>query len=543
MVCSLLTICRNMDQADPTHPLSSLRELSRRHRWLGGGPPDPLSLRTICARHHHPMHRVLWYNTFLIHGFQLSLCNAIQIGRILPALPAFFTEKLIGLVTPQELVDTFDITTEALANAFDIGKDALVEKFPSVIDSFVEKSTSWIPGVGSIVKIVKKAVSDISRLDILGKLSPYQLIDEFEFMTPDQIVAKLGLDIGQLATAFCDRFLGLLSDYSGVPLDATIDVKGAAPDRPMRAVAIGKMLANDEEQGKRYDIACLCEVFEPDRQADLISAASSSGRKTAAKVGPQADGEMAGSGLVTMTFDALAKGGTSNPLDDLLKLPDLWLLGSENNPKAHVFSNQGDRLKDADAWSRKGVLLTVVDLGFGKVDVYSTHLYKGGDIGILGDPSDAEIWNVKTSQVDEIVEFIADTRTAEHVAILMGDFNISASDSVKYQHLVNRLAAVDLVDLWPFWREPQSGSKPLGSTDDPATVCVDNHKPFCREPDAPTGARIDYVFVQRPLGQHGFTLDFTRMRRRAFQFNQSEVGFLSDHVGLDFSLLASPLKN
>jgi hypothetical protein len=527
---------------DPAVPLQSVRELAARHRWLGGGPPVPLSVLSLCARHHPPEtteHRLLWYNTYLIHGMQLSLCSPIHIGRLLPAIPPLVVDKLLSKIAPGELVTAFNLTTQQLADAFGITKETLVHTFPNIVDSFVEKVTSWIPFVGWVVETVKKAVSDISRADILGKLSPQELIDKFEFMTPDQIVTKLGLDIGLVAAAFCERFLGALSDVTGLPLDATVDIKGAAPDRPLRARAIGEML------GKEYAIAGLCEVFEPDRQADVIASAAKSGRETAAHRGPGADGELAGSGLLTVTFDGRSKRRSGDALDSLLDLPGVWIFGGDSDQgTTRIFSNQGSRLLDADAWSRKGVLLTVVSLGAGKVDLYTTHLYKGGDIGVFGDPSDEHIWKVKQSQIEEIVDFIRDSHTPGHVAILMGDLNIAATS--------NRLATLNMVDLWPFWREPTGGAaviKPHGSTDDPDTVCLDKNKPFCIEPDVPLdsqgkprGQRIDYVFVERPRAAHGFTLDFTRMRRRAFQFPQTDEGFMSDHVGLDVTLIANGFK-
>ncbi len=539
MPCSLLTISKDMDSVEAP---KSMRELAKRHRWLGGAPPHALSLRSVCKRHTAQPHRTLWYNTYLIHGMQLSLCNLIQIGRMLPFLGEEFRKWFLNnSILPEELIDMFDITTDMLDKAFGLSKDALVKTFPGIVDSFIES----IPGVGWVVKKVKKSVSDVTKGQILGKLSPYDLVANFPEMTPDQIVQRCGLDFGKIAAAFCDRWVKALSEWTGYSLDATVDIKGDAPQRPMRAREIGKMI------GAQYDVAGLCEVFERERQDDVIAKAGESGRPAQGHRGPEADGELAGSGLLTITFgDASsvesARSQIKDALGNIFQPHDLLSLsGGSKDANTHVFSNQGSRLHDADAWSRKGVLRTVVDLGVGRLDLYTTHLYKGGDG--LGEPSDEERWAVKQSQIGEIVAFMTQTHDSRNVAMLMGDFNVGATDVTEYGFLTSQLAKVHLVDLWPFWMEPPAGialAKPGGATDNPSR-CADFDKSFCGEPTVPQsgtvppGQRIDYVFVERPRPQHSFTLDFGRMRRRAFHFPEADDEFLSDHVGLHFLMFAS----
>jgi hypothetical protein len=61
-------------------------------------------------------------------------------------------------------------------------------------------------------------------------------------------------------------------------------------------------------------------------------------------------------------------------------------------------------------------------------------------------------------------------------------------------------------------------------------------------PTADTGGRIDYLFVQRPLPEHTFRLDVSRIRRRPFQRPLGpgdSQPFLSDHLGLEVTLFIS----
>lgn len=508
---------------DSVTPVRSLRELAARHRWPNGLPPV-VSLRMLNWRHDHPdtsWHRLLWLNTWLIQGFPLSLCNTVHIGRIMAVLgPRLKDWFLSGMPPAKDLIDKFDLTSTMLADAFDLSKDVLANAFPDIANSFVKAVTKWVPWpINKVVEeLVAKPLSEVTRGEILGKLSPHQLVDEFEFMTPDQIITKVGLDAGQVAAAFCGQLAGWLSDATGWPIDFTwITIGEQAPNREARAKAMGQMFS------KNYDIASLCEVFEPSRRADILKAAGETGRKASGYAGPEADGEIAGSGLLTVAFD-----------------------GRGLSKKMRVFSNQGDHVRDADAWSRKGVLLTVVNVGVGKIDLYTTHLYQGGDTPFK-DPTDAQRWAVKLSQIDEIVSFIGETHNADHVAVLMGDFNVAAHDP-EYKTLLERLATVGLVDLWPFWREAASNpglKKPpshRGATNDPALCEVKTPgMPLCAEPGAQegpgNGRRIDCIFVEKPRANHAFTVDFTRMRRRGDQFSGSK---LSDHLGLDVKLIVSP---
>ena len=110
------------------------------------------------------------------------------------------------------------------------------------------------------------------------------------------------------------------------------------------------------------------------RALETLAQLRGSGRALAVAKGTQADGDFAGSGLMTVAFDKR-------------------LVSSQRKE----FGYQGDPLRDADAWSRKGMLRTVLELAPGwRVELYSTHLFNGGgildqimhDLEISVDPAD-----------------------------------------------------------------------------------------------------------------------------------------------------------
>jgi hypothetical protein len=510
---SFLDIAGRMDEVAP---IGSLRELAARHRWEGAAPPAEISLARLAARHLDPTtttHQLLWYNTYLIHGFELKLCNLLILGRLLEEAGLNARDVVLELaLDPGELVDRMGIAPEA----FGYSQSELEKKFSDVVDDLLGLIT----------------FGTVSLSDILDAIDARDIVRRFGLSVED-ILNRVGLDPLEILVEFCELALGFISSRLNMPaLTATYYVTGEAPDRPARAKEIGAMV------GAQYAVAALCEVFEPDRQDDVEQQAGASGRPLDVAKGAAADGEFASSGLMTLAFDGR-------------------LLSSE-----HIeFSNQGDRLRDADAWSRKGVLRTVLDLGHERrVELYSTHLFNGG--GILefdpADPNEATLAGlfpkltpeerlaIQLQQVDEAVAYITATHQADHVAMLVGDFNIDANEPADYAELVKRMAGIELIDLWPFWaqRGPSLKQlKPRGDTTHPAEVCAPPEGPYCGEPAQPNNnktERIDFIWVERPKATHSFVLDITRVRRRPFSRGGSTSSHLSDHLGLDFRLIASP---
>jgi hypothetical protein len=140
MTVSFADIAKTMD---PMHPPTSLRVLAGRHRWPGGLPPV-VSLQVLGLRHAHPetsKHRLLWLNSWLIHGFQLSLCNAVHNGRMMAAMVPWLTDAWLNTVIPCHGHRQIPSTTKTLAEAFS-SKETLIETFPNIAHSFTKASES-----------------------------------------------------------------------------------------------------------------------------------------------------------------------------------------------------------------------------------------------------------------------------------------------------------------------------------------------------------------------------------------------------------------
>ncbi|MBS1811301.1 MAG: hypothetical protein JST84_24265 [Acidobacteria bacterium] len=316
------------------------------------------------------------------------------------------------------------------------------------------------------------------------------------------------------------------------------------PALSARASEIGQELAS----GNVADIAALCEVWKTDLFEKLMT--------------PLSAKYSAGLSVVS--------GSMAN--DDSLTGSGLCVLGlnrSVTKIAEHIFTNKGSRHQDADAWAQKSVILSRIDVGCGKIDLYSTHLHSGNDlgdvqnlnvdlgsldlgvteidfgkIGLTSAPSEQDKHNVRIAQCEEIVEFIKQTHDPKNIAILVGDFNINAQDQAQHTQLRDVMFKAGLQDLW----KRQYNDTSLGMTHgDPNQICPVNTPAdeFANETlPAQGGSRIDYVFVELVKKTHSFDLDLTVIKRRPFRRAVATEGeaFMSDHIGLSMDLLCSPKK-
>ncbi len=231
---------------------------------------------------------------------------------------------------------------------------------------------------------------------------------------------------------------------------------------------------------------------------------------------------------------------------------------------------------DSDFYAHKGVLLTEIDIGFGFIEVYSTHLMFGGGLpGALetavntltpaGDhvsPANSEErFAIELRQIDELVQFYIDNHQPQNIAIICGDFNIDGSDPFKFAEIKKRLGAIFMNDSWaegPFANAILGGQTCRNDDGDgtreedfthicvplAATVsdlfCDDS---FTTRSTSEFVGRFDYLFVENPKVTHSFNLDLTRVRRRGFRRSRvtDDQEFLSDHLGLEVTLVASRL--
>jgi endonuclease/exonuclease/phosphatase family metal-dependent hydrolase len=333
---------------------------------------------------------------------------------------------------------------------------------------------------------------------------------------------------------------------------------GAKPLLEQRAKEIGEVTST------HYDAAVLSEVFGS-REKRLLHAGW---KAAAAESGPNRDkNSLASSGLYTLS-----------------KLPI-------RRAKTHVFRSRGDRLVDPDAWANKGVLMTEISFGFpdSGLEIYSTHLFAGGPlppddvakagseladilkrasakipwlqspartVRRLSDMTSSESLTkekhaVRTRQVEELIEFYRQVHDPRNVAIVAGDFNIHADCDGKptkqYRQLVRAMSTVGLYDLWADRCRTRGPTSNL--LHDALSICRESvgQTTICDErSDTKSGNRIDYLFVERPMPEHGFNLDLTRPLRNAFRRDKSakgyeEMQYLSDHIGLSVVLIATPI--
>jgi hypothetical protein len=155
-------------------------------------------------------------------------------------------------------------------------------------------------------------------LALLGITSPATIgiaeLLKIAGFTPSKVVKKVtGLDLGGI----------------------TIKEK---PALESRSAELGEILSD-------YDLCCLCEVWTQDsinRIADSLDM----------RHWRKSEG-LDGSGAWTLNGSGL-----------------LFLAKNRNIVKTEqlVYSNLGDRLRDADAWTKKGAMLNVIDLGFGQLE-------------------------------------------------------------------------------------------------------------------------------------------------------------------------------
>lgn len=295
-----------------------------------------------------------------------------------------------------------------------------------------------------------------------------------------------------------------------------------------RAAKIGETIG----AGLAGDLVVLCEVWTEKTLDIITSSIRREGRTVTAVVGPgPGSPEFGGSGLCVLSL-----GPEIEKIDD------------------HVFTRRGKKNKDTDAWASKSVMLTRVDLGPGKIDLYSTHLNWGGDIPELAfdvpkygrvvinrDIPGAQM-RTRLRQCEEIVAFIDRTHDPRNVAVLTGDFNIDGSDPAEYAQLLRILDGANLVDQWK-WHF--GGSVPGMTSGTFENICkLTSHSRFiCDETESPPteegGSRYDYLFVEKPTSEHEFNLDLSLLERRPYRYSspRAKPRYLSDHIGLYTGLI------
>jgi hypothetical protein len=513
---------------DPLEPPTSLKELANRHRWMSGSPPNPISIRSITDRYSQQENiiRFLSYNTFLLDGFEIPL-NLFDLSELLLKLkmtPAELILKLgigipelitkLGIDAAQVLARKYG--SEGLANALGVAED---------VKSTLEDVLNFITfGAFDWAKVAVEdvlGVAEISPLNALMKLG----------LTPLEILKIMGIDPLEALIRLGIGIANVLGADIPDPLTA-----GAKPALNERAREIGPKLMVPMSLApgldKSYEIIALCEVWTQEARNQIAAATPLCAHITGPdKIGSKA---LKGSGLYQIVLN-------HHVLEQHFM----------------VFNNRGDELRDADAWASKGVLLTRIDVGVGVIDLYGTHLYSGdGLLDLpsmgLGKLSEAEKSNIRNAQLDEFIIFFEETHmksNRSNIAIFCGDFNIAAN-----KDLIDKMNTINMEDVAlrppvrPDAYEESGGThgdEDAGSDRFNAMCDISKDTTYCRDPNGkPSGECIDYIFIERPTKDHAFNLDISRLRRRLFPRDQATDGqyFLSDHLGLDVTLVASKRK-
>lgn len=286
---------------------------------------------------------------------------------------------------------------------------------------------------------------------------------------------------------------------------------GTAPAIDARAAELAAVVAD-------YDVAALCEVFDP-AEAEVLASARPEFTASATP-GPAADtNQRVSGGLLTLSALPLARTAT------------------------HRYLARGSRLHDPDAWAAKGVSMVEVATPQGpNLEIYNTHLIAGDDLvprRVLGRPGEA-VHQVRRDQVDELAAFVERTTNPANAALVCGDLNTDAR-SPDGQRMLATFGDAGFIDLW------SESTQGKGSTADlPA-------RPQCYPPDlhdarffadgptptpnTETPARIDYALLRNAPG----TTSDAHVRRRRLPRPSHAPGvrhfaWMSDHVGLHLEL-------
>ncbi len=541
MTISLRDAANSIDRLNPPE---SMRDLARRFRYTdvepGLLPSGTISLQALGLRVDTAIVKkleFLHYNTWLMEdNLHRSLADII---KIVGSVPRFWA--CLGLSSTQLLAKVLE--------KIGIGSSQICDKlFPikfsicGVLNTVPNVTCRGIVAAGDLADKVIEEYGD--ALDFIFDL--------------------LGLKLNFLVDVVAE----LLSELYGLFLPDLFH-PAQKPYIDSRAIEIG-------DEVFKYDFVSLCEVWQQKHKNLLLSRGSSVVTYTGPSDPVPGEWQHLGSGLLVFspTFTTQDGGVHKYKTTGVTRSCDLGYA------------------VDADKWSCKGIQRTLIDVGLGYIEVYSTHLYSGGDMltdkwgaGIFGgEPTKQEKIEIRLAQVEELAQFIAKTHAPGNVAIIAGDFNIQGYPNIpEISHarpkMLDRLRSINgcIFDDWyslPTFSFPNYDNKggdtvrwggeenpefkyckkapspisPVGSNGD--YYCVDNYNLIKPSEDASdTDARIDYIFVQRPVSSHTFTLDVSRIRRRAFKRSEENAKivedgkpqyFMSDHLGLEVTLFVSP---
>ena len=381
METSMRQIARRIDLL---YPPETFKELASRFRYpgveTGKLPAGKVSLRALAQRvegQNCKRLELLHYNAYLLY-------DAIPLVDIILADTHGFLYNL-GAEFAKEVVIKYLLE-------FGIG-GICDELFPPIVE---------VCGVS-----VNPLNTTCHALDLAGDAVAW-LIDQ---------VGDVFSIIFDLIEMPDEMILNAVLEILGLPREFALK---SARDLPERAVEIGNRLS-------QYDLVSLCEVWNSNHR-DLLLERAPHGDYWCGPSGPQAgDWRRMGSGLLIFSPSLLPLEGPA-VCEYSLTGVERWMdLGWSGKFDVGPFV-------DADRWSCKGVQLTLAHLeGIGTLEIYSTHLYSGGDmleelLGFEVKPTSLEKALVREAQIAQLANFIREHHKPERVAIVVGDFNVTPSE-------------------------------------------------------------------------------------------------------------------
>lgn len=505
-----------------------MRELAKRVRWEEGWQGvGPLSCRSLM--------RTLDSNSLL------QTLRAIDSNNPPRSLLQAFEKLGFPVGGGVTLLPNHPISLLSIAKRVNVRDDARQIRFLSY-------NTYLLPGL---------------RLPLgtwIDEIYSWDALKWFDIPFDDTLLALLGIPIPPIRTVALGTVLKALgltpSKIVKTLLDIDLNDIVHIQEKPAlneRTQSLGPILGI-------YDVCCLCEIFTQQTIETILARLgyTSNGASFASTAGPDRSGAwtMEGSGLFFIAR-------TKYPIVKTERL---------------VFANRGDKQKDSDAWANKGALLNVIDLGFGRMELYQTHLYYGDDlpefsipglgIQILSIPSEEERMAVRRAELQELSAFYQLHHDPKNVAIITGDFNTNGANVREYADVRHAMDSLNLHDVWAwdvYSHNPSEGhtcrftDKEPHETDFNAGCSVtleqgslqNPWRPFCddtyfhKKPQKGVG-RMDFVFIERPTALHSYRLEAARILRRTFPlaseiYDEGEiVKFQSDHLGLELTLYLSP---
>ena len=347
--------------------------------------------------------------------------------------------------------------------------------------------------------------------------------------------------------------------------------KKSKPEVEARSREIGQFIVDSE-----YDISVLNEVFQNGERDRILDQWGNSGLDRPNFASKTARWTMRSGGLVTIC-------------------PDITIRSQESYTYRLA--------SGSDARARKGVLFVQLDLGLenGTLEIYNTHLNASDElVKILqvvelmlffdehhNEENPAIIagdFNIAAKNYSPRSEFTQDHLNRlnnlsrnPHDPLFAGYASIAdrLEDNEYFRIIQNIRKPVKTIDLarsllgvrgledvWLLRSLDQYGYPTSGLTSNidedgiAELICKPDPKngQYCNELDVPPDTlkitdeegndkyveRLDYIFVKQARSSQLFHLDFTRPRRLRLERSTGEFGWLSDHIGLETTLLVSP---